>query len=128
MFSRRFTDVKTDEEEEYLYHDEEDHEDDENEEVEVHDDDECTDSETDNGKRLWKRLCLEVIDDLSTDQQIERQHCYMDGDDMDYKEAEEAPVDKQKFLLNRLFKPVKVPEEFSNDETHDIRGHPLTKR
>lgn len=126
---RFFTDVKTDKEEEkYQYHHEEDHEDNDKEEVEVHNDDECMDSKTDHGERPWKRLCLKVIDDLSIHQQVERRRCYMDGDDMDYEEAKEAPVDKQKFLSNRLFKPVKVPEEFSNDETDDIRGHPLTKR
>ena len=36
----------------------------------------CTDSETDNVERPWKRFLLEVIDDLSTkyDQQVEKYH------------------------------------------------------
>ena len=58
--------------------DEEDQEDDDKEEVEVDDDDdgECTDGETDNGERPWKRFLLEVIGDLSTnyDRQVERYH------------------------------------------------------
>ena len=36
---------------------------------------------------------------------------FMDEDDMDYEEASEAAVNKQKFLLNSLFKEAKVPKE-----------------
>ena len=52
---------------------------------------------------------------------------YMDDHGMDYEEAAEAAVDNREFLLNSLFKPVKVKEESSNNERDDITGHLLTK-
>ena len=38
---------------------------------------------------------------------------------MDFEEATEAAVDKRKFLLNRVFQPVEIPEESSNEEADD---------
>ena len=48
---------------------------------------------------------------------------YMDDDDMDLEEAAEAAVDKRKFLLNRVFKPVQIPEDTSDQEEDDVVRH-----
>ena len=50
---------------------------------------------------------------------------FMDDDDMDFEEAAEATVDKRNFLLNRVFKPVQLPDESSDEKPGDLRRHPL---
>ncbi|KAL9964691.1 hypothetical protein ACROYT_G028366 [Oculina patagonica] len=52
---------------------------------------------------------------------------YMDDDDMDFEEAAEAAVNKRKFLLNRVFEPIEVPDESPDEEADDVRRHPLAK-
>ena len=44
---------------------------------------------------------------------------------MDFEEAVEAAVDKRNFLLNRVFKQVQLPDESSDEESDDLRRHPL---
>ena len=39
----------------------------------------------------------------------------MDEESMDYEEAAEAAVDKQKFLLDRLFEKPQVPDDEEED-------------
>ena len=51
----------------------------------------------------------------------------MDDDDMDFEEAVEAAVDKRKFLLNRVFKPVEIPEDSSDQEEDDVVRHRTVK-
>ncbi|KAL9952830.1 hypothetical protein ACROYT_G040143 [Oculina patagonica] len=177
-----FDDVET-EEEEYDHNEDEQEEDDEDVEEDDGDDDESSvDSGEENDERPWKKLRLEVIDDLSSnyDEQVERyqeegssknvaeakasnfllpsyrkklrglylhyvkwiRHLksdhihkevmatlrrYMDDDDMDFEEAAEAAVNKRKFLLNRVFEPIEVPDELPDEEADDVRRHPLAK-
>ncbi|KAL9956862.1 hypothetical protein ACROYT_G038410 [Oculina patagonica] len=150
-----FDDVET-EEEEYDHNADEQEEDDEDVKEDDGDDDESSiESDEENDERPWKKLRLEVIDDLSSnyDEQVERyqeegssknwiRHLksdhihkevmatlrrYMDDDDMDFEEAAEAAVNKRKFLLNRVFEPIEVPDESPDEEADDVRRHPLAK-
>ena len=43
--------------------------------------------------------------------------CFMDQNSLDYEEAPEAAVDKQKFLLNRVFERLQVPDEEEEEDT-----------
>ncbi|KAL9977343.1 hypothetical protein ACROYT_G014735 [Oculina patagonica] len=52
---------------------------------------------------------------------------YMDDDDMDFEKAVEAAVNKRKFLLNRVFEPIEIPDESPDEEADDVRRHPLAK-
>ena len=42
---------------------------------------------------------------------------FMDENSLDYEEAAEAAVDKQKFLLNRVFERLQVPDEEEKEDT-----------
>ena len=173
-----FDEAEKEEEEDYD-HEEDEQEDPLSNEDDVEEDHESsTDSETEKVDRPWKKLRLEVIDELSSDydEQVERfqnegvpkdvaeakasnyllpayrkklrglyvhylkwirnlkndrihkeimatLRRYMDDDDMDFEEAVEAAVDKRKFLLNRIFKPVEIPEDSSDQEEDDVVRH-----
>ncbi|KAL9970138.1 hypothetical protein ACROYT_G022465 [Oculina patagonica] len=144
-----FDDVET-EEEEYDHNEDEQEEDDEDVEEDDGDDDEYSiESDEENDERPWKKLRLEVIDDLKKKlrglylhyvkwiRHLNSDHIheevmatlrrYMDDDDMDFEEAAEAAVNKRKFLLNRVFEPIEVPDESPDEEADDVRRNPLAK-
>ena len=45
--------------------------------------------------------------------------CFIDGNDMDFDEAVESAVEKQKFLLNRVMQKKFLPNESDDDEEAD---------
>ena len=163
-------------------YDEDDQEDplsDDTESVEE-DNESSDDSDAESIDRPWKKLRLEVIDDLTSDYDEQVEHFqnegapkgvaeakasnfllptyrkklrglylhylkwihdlksdhihkeimatlrrYMNDDDMDFEEAAESAVNKRKFLLNRVFKPIEVPDDTSDQGADDVRRHPL---